>query len=321
VRAAGEVAARVARGRGWEGSGGTAFPHPVGLATYMLCEALLRAPAAEAVGRLRALMDGHPEFRVHEVPLRWDTDWSELRGAQQAVVLGTQTAFIERGLSLSSPSEARRRAAREALARAWDVAAGLGAHYLAVWGGQREDGVGARRQLEILAEELAALPRAARGPTVVVEPFPPCSVADSLIPDAASALALCRASGGRIGIMFDVAHHLLAGGDLPPAFPDLGPFVRVVQIGAGWKGASGVPEDRHPVPGTAGAIGTRDQIVRAVAWTRQLAHEVLVTFEVRPDTVWPADRVLSLLSRWAASLAETSTLVPWPDSASGAPGP
>lgn len=306
---------------GQEGAGGGAFPHPVGLATYMLYEVLLRAPAREAIGRLRTLMDGHPEFRVYEVPLRWDTDWRELEGAQQALVVGTQTAFIERGLSLSSPSEERRRAARAALSRAWDVAARLGARYVAVWGGWREEGVGAAAQLKILAEELDAFLRTARGPELVVEPFPPCSIADSLIPDAATAVALSRESGGRVGIMFDVAHHLLAGGDLPPNLQDLSSFVRVVQIGAGWKGASGVLEDRHPVPGTAGAMGTREQIARAVAWTRQLAHEVLVTFEVRPDAAWPADRVLSLLSRWAASLAEDSSLVPWPDSVSDAPGP
>jgi hydroxypyruvate isomerase len=137
----------------------------------------------------------------------------------------------ERGLAGLPGREAEFRASIDV---ALEFAAQSGCGLLHVMAGMRDEAIARERQLDTLAENLAAAAdrAAALDVAVLLEPInTQVDVPGYLLGDTASALAIiARLARPNVGLQFDFYHQQIMAGDLARRFDGLLPLIRHVQL-------------------------------------------------------------------------------------------
>lgn len=274
-----------------------------GIVTYAAFPSLVDAAWPEAAETLASL-NRYPAFGAYEIPAWLDAPRWALASilAGHVVLVGTQTQAIRNGWDLCSLDERVARQAVDFVERSLAFAEDIGARYVGVWSGRTR---GQRREacLQALAERLERLADSFPEVYLVLEPFPPCTAGDVLISTAEQAVEICTWLDGKVGLMFDAAHHLLAGGSLPPRSP-VRRYTEVLQLGNGWRSPAGDLEDAHPPFGVPGGLATWNEMVHLTRWMVEGGFSGIVDLEVKP---WPgceAGELIETLAEQARSLAE-----------------
>jgi sugar phosphate isomerase/epimerase len=272
-----------------------------GLVSYMLYPELVAGSLDQARSALMAVRE-HPEFAVWELPYRegmYGDEKVRLLLQDRILLLGTQTTFIQNGINLSAVDEEEWLVACRHLERAVSLAADIGAAYVALWAGESTAAApGCTARFLDAVGQVADRARGA-GIRLLIEPFPRCSFGGSVLADLATAESVCRASGGVLGVMFDPAHHTLAGGSLPPASWEC---IDYVQLAAGGRADDGRPVDSHPLFGAPNSTATWREMVDLLADGRSHGYQGPAVFEVKAE---PNDRTAML-----ARLAKLSRSIP-----------
>lgn len=258
-----------------------------GLVTYLLYPELVDGDVGAVIGALDAI-DASSDFGTWEIPWRADgvfgRDDVRRRLKGKRLLIGTQTTFIQTGLCLSCADSGVRSRARQSVTDAIALAARLGAEWVAVWGGDSTDAQPADR--ERFVDELRPLAAFAteRRVRLLLEPFPRCSFAGSVVATLADAQSVCDEVPG-LAIMFDPAHHQLEGGELPPISWR---HVGYVQLCAGGRDDSGGAVDSHPLFGAPGSMATLQDIGVVVHEAKLAGYRGPYTYEVKAG---PGERV------------------------------
>ncbi|MGE2832680.1 sugar phosphate isomerase/epimerase family protein [Mycobacterium sp. SMC-4] len=262
-----------------------------GVVTYILYPELVDGTVDEARTALTEL-GRFATLSVWEIPYRTDIyDDDVVRGLLEGreLMLGTQTSFIKRGWNLSALDDESWREAVDHLRSAIALAGDLGAPWVALWAGEdtASEPASASRLVEAIGQVKDQAERA--GVRLLLEAFPTCSFGGSVVPDLATAVDVCKKSGGAIGIMFDPAHHTLVGDTLPPASWEC---VDYVQLASGGLTPDGKPVDSHPFFGAENAISNWSDMLTLTRDAQRHGYAGPAVFEVRDES----DR-LAMLSR------------------------
>ncbi|MFE7423350.1 TIM barrel protein [Rhodococcus sp. NPDC057529] len=261
-------------------------PVAAGLVTYNLYPELVSGSVEHAEAALGAIRE-HDIFEVWEIPYRDGIyDDPKVRSLLQdkTLLIGTQTSFIQQGMSVAAVDDDAWNHAYTHLTSAVQLAAEIGATYLAMWGGESTQERPGSPERTLKAIEGVRTRAEDGGVRLLIEAFPRCSFSASLVPDHHTAVELCKAAGGALGIMFDPAHHTLAGSSLPL---DSWEHVDYLQLAAGGIDPHGQPVDSHPLFGADDAnLGWADMLSLVDNGVRA-GYEGAATFEVKAE---PAKR-------------------------------
>lgn len=150
-------------------------------------------------------------------------------------ILNVEAGNLSAGEIGLAADPAQRTRFRDALARGMEAATHLGAPLLHVMAGRRDPGVDLTDQLANAREAYVEAAEIARegGFGLVLEPLAPQVAAPYLFTDLTSAAVFARSVPGQgLGLLFDLFHMQLAGGDILGRFAEVCTLVRHVQVAA-----------------------------------------------------------------------------------------